>query len=298
MHREAKGQAFVLLFFTFFIWGSVYVAGKFIADDMPPALIACLRCCTALLPLLLMSRAHAGVKIDPADWKYFAIVGFLGYFLTIFLIQLGISLTGAAMASLINALTPVAVTILAALLLNEAITVVKVICLVLALAGAAVITWGAESQSETLGILVVLGAVVSWSFASVCMRKLTAKYPPILVTTYGVAFSLICHIPVGLWSAATQQVHISFKVVFVILFLGIFGSGLSQFTWTKCLSLLPASTCSLFYPLQPVFAALLGAWLLGEQFNPAFFIGLFLISLDVVLSTWETKRQRIPCEKR
>lgn len=291
MQGQSKGQAFVLLFFTFFIWGSVYVAGKLIADDLAPSLVACLRCCTALIPLLCMSRSHWSTKIDPSDWKYFILVGLMGYFLTIFFIQFGISLTGAAMASLINALTPVAVTVLAALVLKEAITPIKVVCLILALAGAAVITWGSGSQSETLGIVVVLGAVVSWGFASVFMRKLTAKYPPILVTTYGIAISLVCHVPVGLRSATTQGGHFSLKVVLAILFLGVFGSGFSQFTWTKCLSILPASTCSLFYPLQPVFAALLGAWILHEQFTGTFFIGLILISLDVALSTWETKKQ-------
>ncbi|MCI9156512.1 MAG: DMT family transporter [Lawsonibacter sp.] len=287
---ETKPRSFGLLFVTFFIWGSVYVGGKMVAGDLPPALVACLRCSTAMVPLLLMARPHMGAKIDLEDWKYFVLVGALGYFATFFLIQLGISLTGATMASLINALNPVSVTILAALLLKERITPVKVACLALALAGTVVITQGAGSQSEILGMAAVLVSVVTWGFASVYMRRLTAKYPAILVTTYGMAVSLIFHIPVGIVSAATQPVHVSLKVVLVILYLGFCGSGLAQYTWTKCLSMLPASTCSLFYPLQPTFSALLGALLLQESFSPTFFIGLLLISLDVVLSTWETQR--------
>ena len=43
MEKNSKGQAFLLLFVTFFIWGSVYVGGKLIAQDVPPALLACLR---------------------------------------------------------------------------------------------------------------------------------------------------------------------------------------------------------------------------------------------------------------
>lgn len=287
---DRKGCAYGLLFFTFFIWGSVYVGGKLIAQDLPPALVACLRCSTAMVPLLLMARKHLKVKIDRSDWKYFFLIGTLGYFATFFLIQLGISFTGATMASLINALNPVSVTILAALLLNERITPTKLICLVLALAGTVVITSGADSQSEIAGMAAVLVSVVTWGFASVYMRRLTAKYPAILVTTYGMALSLLFHIPVGLFSAATLPVHFSPKVALIILYLGFFGSGVAQFTWTKCLSLLPASTCSLFYPLQPAFSALLGAAILDETFTSAFFIGLLLISLDVALSTWETQR--------
>lgn len=230
-----------------------------------------------------------GVKIHREDWKYFILVGILGYFATLFLVQLGISLTGSAMASLINALTPVSVTILAALLLKERITPIKALCLVLALAGTVVITQGAGSQGELLGVAAVLLSVIVWGFASVYMRRLTTKYPAVLVTTYGMAISLLFHIPAGLSSAMAQPLNFTPKVVLTVLYLGVVGSGVAQYTWTKCLSLLPASTCSLFYPLQAAFAAMMGAAVLDESFTPAFFIGLFLISLDVALSTWETK---------
>ena len=290
METKPSGQAFGLLFVTFFIWGSVYVGGKLIAQDLPPALVACLRCVTAMVPLLWMARKHLGTNIQREDWKYLILIGILGYFSTFFLIQLGISLTGATMASLINALNPVSVTILAALLLKEHITPVKLLCLALALAGTVVITRGAGSQSELLGMAAVLLSVITWGFASVYMRRLPAKYPAILITTYGMAIGLLLHIPAGILSAATQPVVFSPKTGLIILYLGIFGSGAAQYTWTKCLSLLPASTCSLFYLLQPAFSALLGAALLKESFTPTFFVGLLLISLDVVLSAWEAKK--------
>lgn len=290
MESTRRGKAYGLLFLTFFLWGSVYVAGKLVAEDIPPALVACLRCATGMIPLLLMARPYLRTRIDREDWKYFALVGVLGYFLTIFLVQLGISLTGAAMASLINALTPVSVTILAALLLKERITPVKLLCLALALTGTVIITQGADSQSQITGIAVMLVSVTAFGSASVFMRRLTAKYPAILVTTYGMAISLIFHVPAGIIAAAGQPPAVSLKAALVILYLGFFGSGLAQFTWTRSLSQLPASTCSLFYPLQPAFSALLGAVILKERFNTAFFAGLLLISLDVILSTWESGR--------
>lgn len=229
MELLKKSRAFLLLFVTFFFWGSVYVGGKLISDDVPAPLLGCLRCFVASFPLMLMARKHFGVKIDRADWKYFAGVGVMGYFLTIFLIQLGISLTGASMASLVNSVTPVGVTIFAALHLKEKITPTKVLCLVLALVGTFVITTGATGQGEMAGILVVL-------------------------------------------------------------YLGLVGSGLAQYTWTASLAELPASTCSLFYPLQPMFSALLGMLLLNETFTPSFLVGLVLISADVILSTLETRK--------
>lgn len=293
---KSKSFAFFLLFATFFMWGSTYVGGKLISGAVPAPLLACLRCSSAIFPLLLMSRKHLGTKIAPEDRKDFLIVGALGYFSTIFLVQTGISLTGASMASLINSLNPVSITIIAAVVLKEKITPVTVFCLALALAGTFVVTSGAAGQGELLGILVVLLSMLCWGAATVCMRRLTAKYPPILVTTYGMAISLLFHIPVGIYSALTQPTEFSPSVWGVVLYLGLIGSGLSQFTWTKSLSILPASTCSLFYPLQPVSSALLGAFILGETFNVSFYIGLALISADVIISTWDTNRKTKPAK--
>lgn len=291
MKTTTKNQAFALLFLTFFLWGSIYVGGKFVTGYMSPFMVACLRCTTAMVPLSFMARKHFGTKIDREDWKYFFIVGFLGYFMTIALIQLGIAWTGASTASLINALSPASIMIMAALILKEKITPVKWLCLVLALAGTFVVTSGADGRSEMAGIIAVLISVCCWGVASVYMRRLGGKYPPILVTTYGMAFSLIFHIPVGLYSLKMDGIKLDLVCILAVLYLGFAGSGLAQYTWAKCLSVLPASTCSLFYPLQAVFSALLGALLLKETFAPTFFLGMILITADVAISTWETKRQ-------
>ena len=64
MARSNQKLAFALLFFTFFIWGSIYVTGKMISDDVPASLVACLRCVTAMIPLYFMSRKHLKTKID------------------------------------------------------------------------------------------------------------------------------------------------------------------------------------------------------------------------------------------
>ena len=291
MKTTSRNQAFGLLFLTFFLWGSVYVGGKFAAGYMSPLMVACLRCTTAMIPLSILARKHFGTKIDREDWKYFFIMEFLGYFATITLIQLGIALTGASTAALINALSPASIMIMASLILKEKIRLTKWLCLILALTGTFVITRGANGQSEMAGVILVLFSLFTWGTASVYMRRLGKKYPPILVTTYGMAISLIFHFPVGIYTLVKDGIRLEPIAILAILYLGFAGSGVAQYTWAKCLSVLPASTCSLFYPLQAAFSALLGGIFLGETFSPTFFLGMILITADVAISTWETRRQ-------
>ena len=291
MEQASKIRAFGLLLITFFFWGSIYVGGKMIAGDMPAPLVACLRCVISVPALWLIARKYRDVRIHPEDFKLFAAVGLLGYFGTIFLIQMAISLTGASTAALINATTPVAVTAFAVLILHEKLTPVKVICIILALAGTWVVTAGSGGESETRGIFLAVLSVLFWGLASVFMRKLTAKYPAILVTTYGMMISLLLHVPVGLVSyLRADSIRIRPVTVIVLLYLGLVGSGLAQYTWTSVLAVLPASLCSLFYPLQPIFSSVLGFFLLGERLTGYCAIGLLFISMEVVLSTIEAMK--------
>lgn len=290
MDNRKKAAAFVPLVLTFFLWGSIYVGARLLTGRLHPLTLAALRSGIGVATLMFMTRRHLGVKIQREDWKYLLLIGAFGYFLTWELVQIGIAMTGASMAALINAMTPVSVTILAAFILKERITRVKVLCLVLALAGAAIITGGGTTGAEIIGSAAVLASVLTWGVASVYMRKLTAKYPAVLITFYGMLIGLGFHIPVGIATALDTPPQVDARMILVLLYLGVVGSGVAQLTWTVSLSLLPASTCSLFYPLQAVFSALLGALLLRETLPYTFFIGLLFVSADVALSTREAAR--------
>jgi drug/metabolite transporter (DMT)-like permease len=153
------------------------------------------------------------------------------------------------------------------------------------------VTAGSGGESETRGIFLAVLSVLFWGLASVFMRKLTAKYPAILVTTYGMMISLLLHVPVGLVSyLRADSIRIRPVTVIVLLYLGLVGSGLAQYTWTSVLAVLPASLCSLFYPLHPIFSSVLGFFLLGERLTGYFAVGLLFISMDVVLSTIEAMK--------
>ena len=244
--------------------------------------------------LFWMARKELKTPIDQKDRKWFFLIGMLAYFVTFQMVQLGIKLAGASTAALINSTNPVVITLLAGFILKESLTVIKRVCLFLALLGTFIITQGASGSGEIMGILFMIISVLSFGFASIQMRRLTQKYAPILITFYGMLIGSLLSLPVGIYSSLREPVSLTPFVVLVLLYLGIMGSGVAQFTWTKALSELPASTCSLFYPLQAVFSAVLGAYLLGESFTVHFYLGLILISADILLNFWDTRRNQFP----
>ena len=193
------------------------------------------------------------------------------------------------MAALINAMTPVAVTILAAIILKGENHPGKMPLPCTGTGRGLLSSPAALPPRGDDGNCGSSGRVVSFAAASVYMRRLTAKYPAVLVTTYSMAISLIFHIPVGIVTVVPGRLR--------LLRLG----GNNPVSWICGLrcgavyldKMSVHAACQHLFPVLPITASflhLLGAWLLGETFTPAFFIGLMLISLDVVLNTWEARQ--------
>lgn len=288
--KNNKAGAYGLLVLTFFVWGSIYVASKYAMGSLPPVAIAGGRyaiAAAALLPFYLKS----GQRVEREDIKYLFLIGGVGYFASMTANALGIKLAGASTASLINSLNPVAISAMAAWILREKIQPKTILCLGLSVAGALIITRGTAAGGE-LGIVFSSLSVLLWAVASVIMRRLGSKYNAVTVTFLSALVSLVFYVPAGAADILMNRDWISLApgAVAAVVYMGLFGTGLGGALWAKCLSMLEAGTCSLFYPLQVIFSAVLGALLLQEQFTPAFFAGAVCICCSILM-------QCLPVEK-
>lgn len=285
--------AYLYLLATFFLWGSLYVVSSYATSILPVSVVVCARYVLALIPLSLMAGKKLKTKIAREDIKYFLLIAALGYYLTVTVNTLGIKYAGAYTSSLINAMVPVGVTIVAALVLREKIDMVRIACLALAIAGTCIVVTGSSGSAQIIGILLTVLSMLTWSVSSVYIKKMTEKYPPIFVTTCAIALSLLLHLP----SAAIDIVRegglrLTTSAVLSLLYMGLLTTGLAQYLWSKSLSMLEAGVCSLFYPLQPVFSAILGVIFLKEQLGTSFYIGAAFILSNVLLNCLWSERKR------
>lgn len=285
MEKKQSASVYLYLLITFFCWGSVYVVSKYALGALPAPAVCASRVLVGVFAVLFLARKEPRPTFTKEDKKDLLVIAFFGYFSTQMLVTFGISLAGASMAALINALTPVAITVVAAIVLKEKIDAVKIACLVLAIGGTAVVALDGVEGGSMIGIAAVAVSLVCWAIASTRVRIMTKRHSAAMVTLYGMALSLVFQIPVAAVSiiVSPNGVNLSLSTVAAILYLGVVGTGVAQLCWTRCLQLKEASFCSMFYPLQPVFSAILGAIILGETFKPLFFVGLVLIAADVVL---------------
>ena len=251
-------------------------------------MIVTLRSIIAAIVLFAVTRKYKGVTYTKADHRSFFIIGMLGYFLNMVLLQVGIAYTGASITSLISAMAPVTITFFAIVILKERFTVIKGVCLILVIVSAFVILGGASGQGEAFGIIAGFLSIITWGIATSFIRRMNGKFPPILITANSMLCSMVFFIPFGIICSFRSTVNVNLKSVAVLLYLGVICSCLTQFLWSCCLKRMQASVCSLFYPLQPIFSALLGFLLLGEPLKKSFFAGLAIMMVSTALSLRET----------
>lgn len=280
-----KKAAYFYLTITFFAWGSLYVVSKFVLGKVPAFTVSSLRFLIAGIILLIFLKKRNPKKIQAQDYKYIFVIGFAGYFLSSSLQLVGTKLSNASLSSLINSMNPITIMLFASFILKEKLTVKKVICVILAVIGVYIVIGGINGKGQVLGIMISVSAVFLWSFATVTVRRIAQKYDPFQITTYGIIVGFAFTFPVSAYELiTTPNVQFDLKVILAIIYMGIVCTAFAHVLWNKSLSILEAGACSLFYPVQPMVAVLLGWMFLGEEININFIFGTVLIIGGVLIS--------------
>lgn len=275
------------------IWGSMYVVSKYVLDFVPPFTLLWLRYAIAVMVLCIIMVAARQYKIKRQDVLILAWIGFIGYFVSVGAQFLGTKLADAHTGSLLTASSPVFTFLLARLLLHETITGRKLLALVLSVLGIiTVVGFSPSVGSSWAGNLYLVIAAITWALLSVYVKKASAAYSSLTITSYAILFALLFTTPAALWELQSQPCGLLANPLVWLgtLYIGIVSTAAAFFLWNKGMDLMEAGAGSLFFCFQPIVGALLGWALLNENLDARFFIGAALIigSL-IVVSTGKEK---------
>lgn len=287
----SKVIGYIYLVLTFIIWGSLYVAAKSVMAEIPATAVLASRYIIAVGALYFVMRRRGFKKVKKEHRKMFFLVGFVGYFCGIAFQLMGTNLIDASLSSLINSLNPIVIPIIAAIFLNERLTVKTCVSIALSIAGVYIIL-GVGGNANVIGIIVNIFSLLFWS-ASCCMvRSISKDYDPIQITLYAMAIAVCFAVPTAVYSIAKSPCTLSVSGFMSLLYIGLICTALSHVLWNKSLKLLPATTCSLFYPIQPLTSAVLAILVLGEKLTVSFIIGAVLIGIGMIVAVYERKPKK------
>lgn len=280
------------LFAAFVLWGSQYVISKIALRTVPPVTLLALRYLVSVPALFIVLRLrHALTPIKKGDWPILFAIGFTGYFASFCLQMLGINRLTGSVSSLLGAMNPIFIPILAAFFLHERITPAKIACVALSMAGVVVIV-GVDGTVDASGALLMLASVFLWSTASIIIRRVSGRYDPMQIAL----IAILCALPfTGGWSLIElQSVPCSFTLesVLAVLYMGVLGTAVTHSLWNYSLRVMDASFCSMFYPMQPLVSSILGVLFLHEAITPGFVIGALMICCGIVAAVISAKPRK------
>lgn len=280
------------LFAAFVLWGSQYVISKIALRTVPPVTLLALRYLVSVPALFIVLRLrHALTPIKKGDWPILFAIGFTGYFASFCLQMLGINRLTGSVSSLLGAMNPIFIPILAALFLHERITPAKIACVALSMAGVVVIV-GVDGTVDASGALLMLASVFLWSTASIIIRRVSGRYDPMQIAL----IAILCALPfTGGWSLIElQSAPCSFTLesVLAVLYMGVLGTAVTHSFWNYSLRVMDASFCSMFYPMQPLVSSIFGVLFLHEAVTPGFVIGALMICCGIVAAVISAKPRK------
>ena len=277
-----------------------HLFGKVAVTAIGPLAVALLRFTGASTALLLYLRLRGPWPgIERRDIPKLLLLGFLAVPINQGFFLFGLARSTASHASLLYALTPLVVLLLARKLLGEGAVLAKLGGTAVAFAGVAVILLerGLAHEREVLaGDLMILLAVLAFALYTVLSKPLTIRYGAMPVTTWTIVAGTLMCLPGFLVPGAIPPLGSIRPAVWGgILYLAIGTSMIAYPLWMYALRHLEASKVAITSNVQPILTGILSWILFRERFTPGFLIGAALVLAGV---TWVETRRAAPAAAR
>ena len=266
------------------VWALNFIAAKIGLLYLPPLAMASFRVVMAgavMAPLYfycsrLRAFAEAGEfrrqGFVARDFWTFLYLGFFGVGVNQMCFTIGLYFTRVSHAAVIVGLGPIYILILAVLFGLERATGHKVVGMLIALAGVAVLASenGVSVHSPSVeGDAITMAGSIGFAIYVVLGKRVAGKYDSLTMTAFNHFAGALLVLPLAIREARALYLENHWRVPWsawaAVLYMAIFGSALAYLFYFWLLRYLEASQLSAFTYLLPVLATVLGILWLGEK---------------------------------
>lgn len=270
------------------LWGVNFIAIDLSLVTFPPFLLAAIRFGLLAVPTVLF------VRRPRVPWRWI-----IGYGIGFGILQFGFLYWGmaagmpAGLASLVLQASAPFTVLLGALFFSERATPVRVLGILVAIAGLALVGWQRAEHAALLPFVLTLAGALGWAFGNVCNRQAHTTepfrlmlwmtvVPPLPMLALSLTVEGPHRIAAALGAAVRPQgLAADLGLLFTVLLATLAGSGI----WTWLMSRHPAGVVAPFSLLVPV-VGMPAAWLaFGETVHPMELAGGVLVVAGVFIGT-------------
>lgn len=280
------------------VWGLSFIVNKSALEDAPPLAILGFRFLLAtalLLPVALRKPMTSGVIRDGAAAGSLLALGLA--------LQIsGQVTTTASKAAFLTGVSIVLTPFAAWVRTRRLPSLENGIGIALASVGFAWMTFPKEGWSVSRGDTLVLGCAVLFAFYIVELGEHAARHDPLWLTTVQLAvvaivaavLALLLRVPIlgpmRSFLGESRPLVWTMSLASSILYLGSIGTVGTFLAQTWAQRHVSAVHAAILFALEPVFAALLAAWLLTERLGSRGTLGAIVILAGIVVSEVRLRR--------
>lgn len=312
MAKYARHLNLFVLCLVNFLWAAQYPAYRVATDHMDVINLNFWTFVFAIALLLpFLAREHRNnpnlSSLDPKSIGQFLLLGLVGNIPPSIFIAWGISHSTASNAAIISLTIPVLMVLMASIMLDEHMTRLRWLSIVLAISGTVMVSkiragTSFFSSSVLAGNAVIFIAGAGSAFYNTYSKKLLERFSELQVLVYSfVATCAMCAVLslVGQSRPLYEITRYPWQAWAAIFVLGAFSWGLAMVLWMWVLKRLEIGQVSVSIYLLSFFGVALSALTLHERLTMTQFVGGFMVFLATFLtSEYEARLARKKSKQR
>jgi len=269
-------------------WGISFITTKHALIELNPREIILLRLILAIVFLSLFAViTNRSISIDKKNLMGIFILAAIAVF-HLWIQVTGLKYTSASNTGWIIGTAPIFIVLLGIIFFKERFSIIQSIGVIIASFGVILLFSKGEFWKINFltnqGDLLILSSAFTWGVYSVVNKKISLNFSPLMTILYLFILMAVMISPFTITASFLTSVqNLSPLVLFSILFLGIFCSGVAYVIWAQSLKNMSASKVGVFLYFEP-FITVIAAWaMLNELITLLMIFSGLIITLGVVL---------------
>ncbi|WP_078553373.1 DMT family transporter [Bacillus alkalicellulosilyticus] len=290
--QTSKLSTYGLVMLVMVLWGVNIVFLKVLVEAFPATTMTSFRIFTAgivvAFVVLLLKRFK---RISKQEWRFIILGSLFGVVGHHYFLANGLTLTTASNGVLILGLLPLTTSVLAAIMLKDKLSSLRVVGIVSALVGVLIIIMAGSGAigGIRVGDLLVLVAMFCQALSFIYIKKGTETMDSREMTAVMLVIGSVLLFLVSLWiepgggSEVIQSV--TGPLVAVFLASALLSTALGHFLYNEAIHKLGAGQAAIFNNFVPFFGIVASALFLGEVIYWLQIVGFIFIVIGVLFGT-------------
>lgn len=279
------------IIFVMVLWGFNVVAIKIIVEQFPAVTITSMRIFIAAIVVWFILWSKGQIRLPKRnEFVYILLASFTGVVGHHYFLSVGLTETTASNSGLILGTVPLTTSILAAIMLKERLSVLRIIGLIIGLIGVSIIVLYGSVGSLGIngGDIFIAFAVIAQALSFIFIKQTSDTMRASLITGYmliiGSFFLFVISLAlepneIPLLKNGTAVAWGAFLVS------GILATGIGHFLYNNAIPHIGPSKVSIFNNMTPFFALIGSSLFLNEQIAISQMLAFVLIIMSVILGS-------------